>query len=132
MRTYIPKAREAEALQQGKKWYVVDAEGQVLGRLASRVARRLKAEFGTVFEGREDAELGVDIAVDRSRQRAAIACHATQSGDNPVLLRRLDLLGAREHLRWLIRPSAAVSPRSDEGRRADATSVEGTSAPSTG
>lgn len=41
MRTYIPKGREAEALEQGEKWYVIDAEGQVLGRLASRAARVL-------------------------------------------------------------------------------------------
>ncbi len=41
MRTYTPKGREAEALEQGTQWYVVDAEGQVLGRLATRVARVL-------------------------------------------------------------------------------------------
>ena len=41
MRTYIPKGREAEALIVGKDWFVVDAEGQVLGRLATRVARLL-------------------------------------------------------------------------------------------
>ncbi|HVB34396.1 MAG TPA: 50S ribosomal protein L13 [Patescibacteria group bacterium] len=41
MQTYTPKGREAEALQHGANWYVVDAEGQVLGRLASRVARVL-------------------------------------------------------------------------------------------
>jgi large subunit ribosomal protein L13 len=41
MRTYVAKGREAEELQVGKNWYVVDAEGQVLGRLATRVARIL-------------------------------------------------------------------------------------------
>jgi len=41
MRTYVAKGREAEELQIGKNWYVVDAEGQVLGRLATRVARIL-------------------------------------------------------------------------------------------
>jgi len=40
-RTYIPKGKEARELQQGGKWYVVDASGQVLGRLATRVARVL-------------------------------------------------------------------------------------------
>ncbi|HEV2387339.1 MAG TPA: 50S ribosomal protein L13 [Candidatus Acidoferrales bacterium] len=49
MRTYVPKGRQAEALSQGRYWYVVDAEGQALGRLASRVARVLigkdKPEF---------------------------------------------------------------------------------------
>ncbi len=41
MQTYVPKGREAEALQVGKNWFVIDAEGQVLGRLATRVARLL-------------------------------------------------------------------------------------------
>ena len=41
MRTYVPKGREAEALTVGKNWFVVDAKGQVLGRLATRVARLL-------------------------------------------------------------------------------------------
>jgi large subunit ribosomal protein L13 len=41
MRTYVAKGREAEALTVGKNWFVVDAKGQVLGRLATRVARLL-------------------------------------------------------------------------------------------
>jgi large subunit ribosomal protein L13 len=41
MRTYVAKGREAEALSVGKDWFVVDAEGQVLGRLAARIARIL-------------------------------------------------------------------------------------------
>jgi large subunit ribosomal protein L13 len=41
MRTYVAKGREAEALSVGKDWFVVDAEGQVLGRLATRIARLL-------------------------------------------------------------------------------------------
>jgi len=41
MRTYVPKGREAEELMAGKNWFVVDANGQVLGRLATRVARLL-------------------------------------------------------------------------------------------
>jgi large subunit ribosomal protein L13 len=41
MRTYVAKGREAEALTVGKDWFVVDAEGQVLGRLATKIARIL-------------------------------------------------------------------------------------------
>jgi large subunit ribosomal protein L13 len=41
MATYVPKGREAEALQVGKNWFVVDADGQVLGRLATAIARKL-------------------------------------------------------------------------------------------
>ena len=41
MRTYVAKGREAEALKEGASWYVVDATDQVLGRLATKVARIL-------------------------------------------------------------------------------------------
>jgi large subunit ribosomal protein L13 len=41
MRTYIPQGKEAAELAQGNQWYVVDAAGQVLGRVATRVARVL-------------------------------------------------------------------------------------------
>ena len=39
MSTYFPSAGEI-----GKKWFVVDADGQVLGRLAARVSRILQGK----------------------------------------------------------------------------------------
>ncbi|MDZ7362458.1 MAG: 50S ribosomal protein L13 [candidate division KSB1 bacterium] len=39
MRTYIPKPNEIE-----RKWYVVDASGQVLGRLATKIATVLRGK----------------------------------------------------------------------------------------
>jgi len=39
LRTYIPKADEIE-----RKWYVVDAGGQVLGRLATKIATVLRGK----------------------------------------------------------------------------------------
>src|SRR6201987_127085 len=41
MRTYVAKGEEAEALKVGANWFVVDATNQVLGRLATKVARIL-------------------------------------------------------------------------------------------
>jgi large subunit ribosomal protein L13 len=41
MSTHIPKGREAESLMTGPNWVVVDAAGQVLGRLATAIARVL-------------------------------------------------------------------------------------------
>jgi large subunit ribosomal protein L13 len=41
MRTYVPTGRETEEVTAGKNWFVVDAQGQVLGRLATRIARIL-------------------------------------------------------------------------------------------
>ena len=41
MRTYVAKGEEAEVLKVGANWFVVDATDQVLGRLATKVARML-------------------------------------------------------------------------------------------
>jgi large subunit ribosomal protein L13 len=41
MRTYVPRGKEVDELTLGKNWFVVDANGQVLGRLATRVASLL-------------------------------------------------------------------------------------------
>ena len=67
------------------------------------VANQLNAEHGTTFLGRPDNELDITVTVDREQQKAAIACHASQSNDNPVLWRRLELSGNEERLRWLTR-----------------------------
>lgn len=69
--------------------------------IPDKVAQLLNDEFDTNFVGRRDDELDVTITVDRARQLDAIACHRSQSTDNPVLWRRLDLLGPTEHLRYL-------------------------------
>ncbi len=44
MRTYSPKASEIQ-----RSWYVVDAEGLVLGRMATEVARLLRGKHKPVF-----------------------------------------------------------------------------------
>jgi LmbE family N-acetylglucosaminyl deacetylase len=71
------------------------------------VAEGLNAELATGFVGRDDYEIHFVIGVDREVQRRAIACHTSQCGGNPVLWRRLELLGDVERLRWL-RPPAAT------------------------
>lgn len=68
------------------------------------VADRLNAEFDTAFLGRPAAQLGERVEVSRARQRRAIAAHTSQSHTNPVLRRRIALLGDHEHLRLLHRP----------------------------
>lgn len=65
------------------------------------VAAALNTELGTDFRGRCAVEIDLTVAVDRDRQRRAIACHRSQSADNPVLRRRLALTGLTEPLRWL-------------------------------
>jgi large subunit ribosomal protein L13 len=44
VRTYSPKASEIQ-----RSWYVVDAEGMVLGRLATEVARILRGKHKPIF-----------------------------------------------------------------------------------
>lgn len=44
MRTYTPKSNEIQ-----RSWYVVDAEGMVLGRLSTEVARLLRGKHKPTF-----------------------------------------------------------------------------------
>lgn len=59
------------------------------------VADALNAEFGTTFVALE----GADVVVDRAAQWRAIRCHRTQSHDNPVLHRRLELQAGVDRVR---------------------------------
>ena len=85
--------------------------------LPERVAHQLNDEFGASFTGKPAHEIDVVHPVDRTRQRVAIAAHASQAVPSSVLWRRLELLGETEHLRWLARAprpahaSGAVSGR---------------------
>ncbi len=44
MKTYSPKASEIE-----REWYIVDAEGQTLGRLATRIATILRGKHKPTY-----------------------------------------------------------------------------------
>ncbi|RLE15489.1 50S ribosomal protein L13 [Candidatus Aerophobetes bacterium] len=44
MKTYIPKKEEI-----AKKWYLVDAKGKILGRLATRIARILSGKDKPIY-----------------------------------------------------------------------------------
>lgn len=48
-KTYSPKASEIE-----NKWFVVDAEGQTLGRLASRIAHILRGKHKPTYTPHQD------------------------------------------------------------------------------
>jgi LmbE family N-acetylglucosaminyl deacetylase len=69
--------------------------------IPAEVATTLNTEFAATFVGRPETAVDFALAVDRTKQRIAIACHVSQSNENPVLWRRLDLLGNTEHLRYL-------------------------------
>jgi LmbE family N-acetylglucosaminyl deacetylase len=73
----------------------------VLGwALPEPVASALAEEYGAGFAGYPEDELRA-VAVDRSRQRVAVACHASQAVPGSVLWRRLELLGDLEYVRVL-------------------------------
>jgi large subunit ribosomal protein L13 len=49
MKTYVAKEHEVD-----KKWFVVDAENKVLGRLASQIATRLRGKHKPIFTPHAD------------------------------------------------------------------------------
>jgi large subunit ribosomal protein L13 len=49
VKTYVPKEPEVE-----KKWYVVDANGKILGRLATQLATRLRGKHKPIFTPHAD------------------------------------------------------------------------------
>ncbi len=49
MKTYMPNPQKVE-----RKWYVVDAEGQTLGRMCSEIAKVLRGKNKPIFTPHED------------------------------------------------------------------------------
>jgi LmbE family N-acetylglucosaminyl deacetylase len=80
--------------------------------LPAAVARALNDELGTGFVGRDPDEIDLRVRVERTRQLRAMACHDSQLADNPVPMRRLELTGDIECLRYLRRPSVGTTPGS--------------------
>jgi large subunit ribosomal protein L13 len=63
MKTYTPKVTEIE-----RRWLVVDADGQVLGRLASQVAQLLRGKHKPMFSPHLDVgDFVVVINADKVR-----------------------------------------------------------------
>jgi len=60
MKTYAPKPRDIE-----RRWYVIDADGQVLGRLASEVAKLLRGKHKPIFA--PHADTGDHVVVVNAR-----------------------------------------------------------------
>lgn len=75
--------------------------------VSREVAEALNGEFGTTFVALD----GDDVVVDRVTQWRAIRRHRTQSHDNAVLRRRLQLQGNLDRVRFVGRkgPSALLA-----------------------
>lgn len=85
--------------------------------LPQKAALSLNREFATSFVGRDDEHIDIVVLVNRTRQRRAIACHTSQSTENPVLSRHLELLDDREYFRWLRLPTAGEAGYPDQRAR---------------
>jgi N-acetylglucosamine malate deacetylase 2 len=91
----------------------------VLGwALPRSVAAQLNEELGSAFSGYAPPAIDLRVKVDRERQRAAIACHPSQSLPGQALWRRLELTGAYEHARW---QAAATTTRSTQAKSPSGT-----------
>ena len=73
--------------------------------LPQQLTAQLSEDLGVPFVGRTDDELSHRVAVDRSGQLTAMACHGSQLADNPAPRRRIELQGPVEHLRILHDPA---------------------------
>jgi LmbE family N-acetylglucosaminyl deacetylase len=59
-------------------------------------------------------DLGAGTETVRAIQKAAAAAHASQSEALPALVRRLDLLGSGETMRWLLFPQQIPAQHEDQ------------------
>ena len=60
MSTYIAKPQEVE-----RQWYVIDAEGQVLGRLASQVASMLRGSIADIHANCDCGDYIIVVNADK-------------------------------------------------------------------
>jgi len=51
LKTYIAREKEIE---DSRRWYLVDAEGQTLGRVASRIAHILRGKHKPIYSPHQD------------------------------------------------------------------------------
>jgi LmbE family N-acetylglucosaminyl deacetylase len=69
--------------------------------LPRAVVMTLNEEFDSSLIGHTQAEIDIEITVDRTRQCRAVECHPSQLTPGAMLWRRLELQSSQEYLRWL-------------------------------
>ena len=105
-----------------------DAGDAAVARAAAASCSRggvpLLARTRPGFPGGWLIDLGADAATARAIQRSAAAAHTSQSEALPGLIRRLDLLGGQEAVRWLLFPRPVPGQRDrNTWPRADAAAA---------
>lgn len=87
MKTYVPKAPEIE-----RRWWVVDAEDVVLGRLASRVAQVLRGKHKPMYTPHLDTgDFVVVVNADKVRLTGTKA-------ENKTYFRHSGYMGGEKHI----------------------------------
>ncbi|MGQ0676103.1 MAG: 50S ribosomal protein L13 [Rhodospirillales bacterium] len=118
MKTYVMKAHEVE-----KKWVVIDAEGVVLGRLASQVATILRGKHRPSFTANADCGDNV-IVVNAEKVRVTgrklddklFRWHTNHPGG--LKTRTMgDILGGRFPERAIEKAVERMMPRGPRGRQ---------------
>jgi large subunit ribosomal protein L13 len=79
-KTYYPKASEIE-----RKWYVVDANGQNLGRLATRIAATLLGKHKPTFT--PGVEMGDYVVVINAEHVTVTGTKTTSKKDSKIYYR---------------------------------------------
>lgn len=80
----------------------------VLGwTLPDSVADTLNQEYSAGFAGHPGNKVDLVLEVRRETQLTAVQAHPSQAVPGSVLWRRLELLGDREYLTWLVPPTDA-------------------------
>jgi len=51
LKTYIARKKE---IDESRRWYLVDAEGQILGRMASKIAHILRGKHKPIYSPHQD------------------------------------------------------------------------------
>ncbi len=87
MKTYIPKKSDIE-----RAWWIVDAEGQPLGRLATRVARVLRGKHKAVFTPHMDTGDSVIVI------NAAKVGLTGNKADQKTYFRHSGYMGGEKHI----------------------------------
>ena len=87
MKTFVAKEHELE-----KKWYLVDAENRILGRLASEIANRLRGKNKPIFTSHADTG---DFIVVINADKVALT---GSKWDNKMYYRHSGYLGGLKKL----------------------------------
>lgn len=87
MKTYTPKADEIE-----RRWWVVDAEGKTLGRMATRIAHVLRGKHKPMFTPHLDVG---DYVVVINAEKVALTGN---KADQKTYFRHSGYMGGEKHI----------------------------------